>query len=142
MTGSISDFEDLQSTLIASKTLALLAFLITLTFQQSPHHPCPRRAGCGHAKAPAGSYPGPRADPAAAETRGGQGGIEPRPDIKREERRRHPRSAGEEGEERGAGRGGRGPWERRAGAGTARGARDHHGHVRARLGQMKPGGNR
>lgn len=142
MTGSISDFEDLPNALIASNALALSAFIITPTFQQSPRRPCPRRAGCGHAKAPACSTPRPRPDPAAAETRSGQGGGEPRLDIKRGQRRRHPGSAGEEGEEHGAGRGGRGPWERLAGAGTARGAGGRQGHVRARLGKMKPGGNR
>lgn len=121
MTGSISDFEDLLSALIASNALALSPFILTPTFLQSPHRPCPPRAGCGHAKAPARSTPRPRADPAAAEPRSGQGGGETRPDIKRGQRRRHPGSAGEEREEHGAGRGGRGPWERLAGAGTARG---------------------
>lgn len=143
MTGSLADFEDLPSALIASKALALPAFIVTPTSQQSPRRPCPRRAGCGHAKAPARSAPRPQAAPAAAETRSGQGGGgEPRLDIKRGQRRRHPGSAGEEGEEHGAGRGGRGPWERLAAAGTARGAGGRQGRVRARLGKVKPGGDR
>lgn len=63
----------------------------------------------------------PRAEPAAAEPRERAGRWRPRPDIKRGQRRRLPGAAGEQGEERGAGRGARGPWERRARAGTARG---------------------
>lgn len=73
MTGSISNFEELSTALIASNALALSAFIIIPTFQQSLHLPCPPRAGCGHAKAPARSTPRPRADPEAAELWSGQG---------------------------------------------------------------------
>lgn len=142
ITGSISDFEDLLSTLIASNAFCPSAFIITPTFQQPPRRPCPRGAGCGHAKAPARSTPCPQADPLAAEARSGQGGVEPRLNIKRGQRRRHLGSAGEEGSECGAGRGGRGPWERLAGVGTARGGWCRQGRVRARLGKVKPAGNR
>lgn len=116
MTGSISDFEDLPRAVIASNALVLPAFIITPAFQQSPQRPCPRRAGCGHAKAPCPSNPRPRAAPAAAgrpgagraaasrasTSNGSSGGGTPGPRGKRA-------------------REGRGPWERLAGAGRARG---------------------
>lgn len=142
ITGSIPDFEDLLSTLITSNAFCPSAFMITLTFQESPRRPCPGRAGCGHAKGLACSSPCPQADPVAAEARSGQGGVEPHLNIKRGQRRRHLGSAGEEGKECGAGRGGRGPWERLAGEGTARGGGCRQGRVRARLGKVKPAGNR